>query len=84
MPRQIHYVGSTPFNSAAETFRALTRGMQSPVSRLPDGELGGRRMAAAEKYVSSYAVGTDCGLGRRPPETIAEVLRLHRVAVERF
>ena len=43
-----------------------------------------RRMAAADKYVRNYAVGTDCGLGRRSPETIAEVLRLHREAAERF
>lgn len=41
-----------------------------------------RRMAAANKYVKNYAIGTDCGLGRRPPETIAEVLRLHREAAK--
>ena len=44
----------------------------------------GRRMAAANKYVGDYAIATDCGLGRRPPETIAEVLRLHREAAARF
>ena len=44
----------------------------------------GRRMAAADKYVRNYAIGTDCGLGRRPPEMIAEVLRLHREAAARF
>ena len=34
-----------------------------------------RRMKTADKLVGDYAIGTDCGMGRRPPETIPELLR---------
>lgn len=36
-----------------------------------------RRMAAADRYVTSYGLATECGLGRRRPEIIAELLQLH-------
>ncbi len=39
-----------------------------------------RRMAAAGKYVRDFAIATECGLGRRPPETIPELLRIHAAA----
>jgi hypothetical protein len=37
-----------------------------------------RRMAAAAKVVPRFGVATECGFGRRPPETIPELLALHR------
>jgi hypothetical protein len=40
-----------------------------------------RRVATARKYVSSFGVATECGLSRRPPETIPELLRIHREVV---
>jgi hypothetical protein len=36
-----------------------------------------RRMAVADRYASGYAIATECGFGRRPPETVAPLLRLH-------
>jgi hypothetical protein len=39
-----------------------------------------RRMAAARKYVRDFAVGTECGFGRRDPATIPELLRIHAAA----
>jgi len=36
-----------------------------------------RRMAAAKRTVSQFGVVTECGLGRRPPETIPALLDLH-------
>lgn len=36
-----------------------------------------RRMATAEKFVHDFSVATECGFGRRPVETIAELLRIH-------
>jgi hypothetical protein len=36
-----------------------------------------RRLATAEKYVKDFSIATECGFGRRPPETIAELLRIH-------
>jgi hypothetical protein len=41
-----------------------------------------RRMRTANKFVANYAIGTDCGLGRRRPETITELLRIHREAAQ--
>ncbi len=43
-----------------------------------DGVAGTRqRMAAAERHVSYSSVATECGFGRRRPETIPELLRIH-------
>ncbi|NRB30230.1 MAG: hypothetical protein HRU27_06510 [Rhizobiaceae bacterium] len=40
-------------------------------------EGAGQRMAAADKFVSDYGVATECGLGRRNPTTIPDLLKLH-------
>ena len=43
-----------------------------------DGVAGTRkRMAAAERHVASFSVATECGFGRRDPQTIPELLRIH-------
>ena len=39
-----------------------------------------RRMATARKYARDFAIGTECGFGRRKPETIPELLRIHAAA----
>ncbi len=36
-----------------------------------------RRIEAASRFVTGFGVGTECGLGRRPPATIPSLLRLH-------
>jgi hypothetical protein len=41
-----------------------------------------RRMDMAGGFVADYAVATECGFGRRAPETIPELLRLHVVAAD--
>jgi hypothetical protein len=35
------------------------------------------RMASANKYVANFSIATECGFGRRQPETIPELLRIH-------
>jgi hypothetical protein len=46
---------------------------------LTDGVQGAqRRIAAADTVVSHYGVATECGFGRRPPDTILSLLDLHR------
>jgi hypothetical protein len=47
-----------------------------------DGEEGTlRRIETAQKVVQGFGVATECGLGRRPAETIPDLLRIHaRVA----
>jgi hypothetical protein len=37
-----------------------------------------RRIAAAKKFVTGFGIATECGMGRRPPETIPGLLDLHR------
>ena len=41
-----------------------------------------RRMATARKFVRDFAIGTECGFGRRKPETIPGLLRIHAAAAE--
>jgi hypothetical protein len=36
-----------------------------------------RRLTTARKYVKDFAIATECGFGRRKPEAIPELLRLH-------
>ena len=42
-----------------------------------------RRLATAEKYVTEFGIATECGLGRRPAETIPELLRIHAEIADR-
>ncbi len=41
-----------------------------------------RRTATARRHASACGVSTECGLGRRPPETIRELLQWHRAVAE--
>jgi hypothetical protein len=41
-----------------------------------------RRLAAAKKVISDFGVAAECGLARRPRETIPELLALHRQIAE--
>jgi len=43
-----------------------------------DGVDGTRaRIAVAAKYASDFGIAAECGFGRRPPETIPDLLRVH-------
>jgi hypothetical protein len=41
-----------------------------------------RRIATARRTVPSFGVATECGLGRRPPETVPEVLDIHAAVAD--
>lgn len=41
------------------------------------GEGTRRRIAAAQRVLRRFGVATECGLGRRPPATIPDLLRVH-------
>jgi len=41
-----------------------------------------RRVAAASKVVKDFGVATECGLARRPADTMDDVLALHRTVAE--
>ena len=46
---------------------------------LTDGTAGARkRIAAAERVVTGFGIGTECGFGRRDPATVLDLLDLHR------
>jgi hypothetical protein len=48
-----------------------------------DGLAGARRrMRGAAAYRERFGVGTECGLGRRDPDTVPALLRLHREVAE--
>jgi hypothetical protein len=43
-----------------------------------DGVTGARqRIEAAQRVMAEFGVATECGMGRRPPETIPALLRIH-------
>jgi hypothetical protein len=51
---------------------------------LHDGVEGSlKRVEMARRYLSDFGVATECGLGRRPRETLPEVLRIHWEVAER-
>lgn len=39
-----------------------------------------RRIAMARRFVADFGIATECGFGRRPPETVPELLRIHAEA----
>jgi hypothetical protein len=41
-----------------------------------------RRLATARKYAQAFSIATECGFGRRKPETIPELLHIHAAAAE--
>jgi hypothetical protein len=50
---------------------------------LTDGIEGAKRRAtAAKRFVSDFGVATECGFGRRPPETILDLIQLHRMVAQ--
>lgn len=47
-----------------------------------DGEEGARRrIAAASRHRDSYGVGTECGIGRAPADSVTGILETHGVAL---
>ena len=50
---------------------------------LTDGVEGARRRsAAAERVVTGFGIGTECGFGRRDPATILDLLDLHHAILD--
>lgn len=46
-----------------------------------DGLIGTRaRLASARRHIQDFMIGTECGFGRRRPDTIPELLRIHAQA----
>jgi hypothetical protein len=45
-----------------------------------DGKTRPLILATAEKYVKNFSIATECGFGRRPLDTISELLAIHAAA----
>lgn len=43
-----------------------------------------RRADAAHKHLDDFGIATECGFGRRSPETLTELLRIHRNVADRM
>ncbi len=37
-----------------------------------------RRLATAKRHIDNFGIATECGFGRRPKETMPELMRIHR------
>ncbi|MBA2680567.1 MAG: hypothetical protein H0U76_19495 [Ktedonobacteraceae bacterium] len=79
-----------PRNRADEAYFAPLRDLHlHPETKLylglvhnSDGVEGAqKRIAAAQQVVSDFGVATECGMGRRPEETIPDLIRLHSSVV---
>jgi hypothetical protein len=88
--RPIHWVHMpVPIERDDEAFYAPLRDLKLPpgaklylgLIHLRDGVEGARRrMAMADNFAVGYGIAAECGFGRRPPETIPELLRVHAEA----
>lgn len=75
-----------PRNRADDAYFAPLKNLKlRPETRLSlglvhhtDGVAGTKaRLATAENHTKNFLIATECGFGRRPPETIPELLRIH-------
>jgi hypothetical protein len=41
-----------------------------------------KRIKAAQQFVAAFGVATECGFGRRPPDTMPALLRIHSQVAE--
>ena len=49
---------------------------------MSDGTEGAiRRIRAAKRHCNHFGVATECGFGRRPTETLAELMSIHKSAL---
>ncbi len=68
-----YFAPLTEYRPTAELFLGLIH--------LTDGIEGvQRRVSAARQFREDFGIATECGFGRRPPETIPSLLELHKTA----
>jgi hypothetical protein len=91
--RPVHFVGSVPLTGAHDVFRTIGSMFGShknlatrPSTRIflglihfTDGLEGSmRRLRIAERFIRDFGVASECGFGRRDPQTIRDLLILHK------
>ena len=87
VPRKIHWIHMpVPRNRTDEAYFAPLRTLKLPpetklylgLVHYTDGVEGTlQRIEAARQVIADFGVATECGMGRRPPETIPDLLRIH-------
>lgn len=83
MPVPIGWTEPTAFEPLAALDLPATTALYLGVVHLADGVFGTRtRMHLAGEFVAEFGIATECGWGRRPAETIDEVLALHAAVLE--
>ncbi len=81
VPIPIGWTTPDPFRALAG-LAATAPAIYLGVIHLADGIAGARaRMALAGEYLPRFGIATECGWGRRPPETIPALLELHAEAL---
>lgn len=82
-----------PRNRVDDAYYAPLLGLRSPAGtrvylglvHRTDGLAGSlRRAEVARKYLHDFGVATECGMGRRKPETIPELLKIHCEVCEKL
>jgi hypothetical protein len=43
-----------------------------------------KRAETARKYLADFGIATECGFGRRRPETLPDLLKIHRSVADRI
>lgn len=85
-PRRIDWVHMpVPRDRSDDAYFAPLTGLDIGATELviglvhyTDGEAGTRaRLGVAEKYIQGFSIATECGFGRRPAQTIPDLLRIH-------
>lgn len=88
--RPIHWVHMpVPIERDDEAFYAPLKELNLPAGcklylgliHLRDGVEGTRRrIDVASKFATDFGIATECGFGRRPPETVPDLLKIHAEA----
>ena len=76
--------GDDPYFAPLRELKSSDTNVFLGLIHLHDGVEGSlRRVEVAQRYLRSFGLATECGLGRRPRETLSELLRIHREVAER-
>ena len=91
-PRPVHWIHMpVPRGRTDDAYFAPLRNLElGPETELylglvhyTDGVEGTRRrIAAAERHAAEFGIAAECGFGRRPAETVPELLRIHAAAAD--
>jgi hypothetical protein len=93
IPRSVDFIHIPVPRDSGDAYLAPLADLRLPLTtelylglvHLTDGFVGAqRRIEAARRVIAEFGVATECGWGRRPPDTIPELLRLHKTVSSRL